>query len=280
MLTNSTVLRAGSLTNGPWGMSSWRLSALAELAGNPILNVGDALPQEAARPLVEVASGVALVQVEGVVRKGPPLFGGESTDLSAVADSIDAVARQPQLRGLILAIDSPGGGIQGVQHLADVVRRIGRRIPVRAWAEGAMLGAAYWVGCAVGRGNLFVGSETTRVGGIGMSAMHVDTSKAAERLGVAYTEIVAGRYKNATSGNVPLSNVGRDVLQQQVDQLYSVFVRDVARSRSYSADDVLASMADGREFMGVDAVRSGLVDGVVALEKLIADLRDRRGSTR
>jgi ClpP class serine protease len=65
------------------------------------------------------------------------------------------------------------------------------------------------------------------------------------------------------------------VLQDRADQIYSVFVGDVARQRGTSVEKVLSDMADGRVFIGQQAIDAGLADGVSTLDDLVAEVADR-----
>jgi ClpP class serine protease len=65
-------------------------------------------------------------------------------------------------------------------------------------------------------------------------------------------------------------------MQEQVDYTYSLFVQAVADQRGVAVEQVLSDMADGRIFLGQQAIDAGLVDGVATLDGLIASLnRDR-----
>jgi len=96
---------------------------------------------------------------------------------------------------------------------------------------------------------------------------------------VTVTEITAGKYKRIASEHAPLSEEGRQTIQDQVDAIYSVFVDAVAKNRGVSADSVLKNMADGRMFIGKQAVQAGLVDGIATMDQVIADRSKHLGST-
>ena len=103
-------------------------------------------------------------------------------------------------------------------------------------------------------------------------------SKAQAAAGVKTTEIFAGQYKRIASNYAPLSKEGRQTMQDQVDYTYSLFVGAVAKHRGVSTDVVLQDMADGRIFIGQQAIDAGLVDGVSTLELLVAQLNASRAS--
>jgi hypothetical protein len=98
---------------------------------------------------------------------------------------------------------------------------------------------------------------------------HRDVSAAEAQVGVRTTEITSGKYKRIDSNFAPLTEEGRAYIQNRIDAIYTVFVDDVARNRGVSLDVVLQDMADGRVFVGVDAISNGLVDGVATWEDVL-----------
>lgn len=240
--------------------------------------------QRLGRPLVnepqrryEIVDGVAVIPVEGVMAKRMNLFsqisGGVSTEMAA--RDIRAAAADPAVHSIIEMYDSPGGAAEGLQLMIDAAseaRRNGKRVV--SLASGTMASGAYWTGSAAEK--VYIADSITQVGSIGVVATHRDTSGAQAQTGVRLTDVVAGKYKRIASSNGPLTDEGRQSLQEMVDYLYSVFVAAVASHRGMTAERVLADMADGRVFIGEQAIAAGLVDGMSTLDQLVAQLNRER----
>ena len=224
-----------------------------------------------------IQDGVAILSLEGVIAKRANLFmeisGGVSTQLAE--RDLKAALADPAVHSIILAIDSPGGTVDGTITLANIVA--GAEKPVATLASGTMASAAYWIGSAASAG-VYITDATTNVGSIGVVATHTDVSKAQATQGIKTTEIAAGKYKRIASQFEPLTKEGRQTIQDQVDHIYGLFVDAVAAHRGVSADTVLQDMADGRIFIGQQALDAGLVDGVSTLDALVAQLNERRNS--
>lgn len=224
-----------------------------------------------------VHGGVAVLPLDGVFAKKMNMMtqisGGISMEIAA-QDFRHAMA-DPAVHSIVLAIDSPGGSVDGTQALASTIRDARGQKQVVAYADGMMASAAYWVGSAADE--IVIGADTAQIGSIGVVATHVDVSGAETQRGVRTTEIVAGKYKRIASQYGALTEDGRSAMQDQVDYIYSIFVADVARHRGVSEEKVLAQMADGRIFIGRQAEAAGLVDRVSTLDQLIADLNQRGG---
>jgi signal peptide peptidase SppA len=267
--------------NSPWAIQPSKLMEIqgiyaTHLRGDKI----DIKGVEAAlgRPLnnqpmgYSVTDGVAVLPINGVISKRMNLMqqisGGTSSEL--VASDLKAAMNDPAVKAIILQIDSPGGTVDGTETLGNLVRQANAVKPVVAFADGMMASAAYWIGSAAS--SIYISDSVAQIGSIGVVATHQDISAAEATRGVKTTEITAGKFKRAASQFGALTETGKQTIQDQVDTIYSVFVQAVATNRGVSVDTVLENMADGRVFIGQQAIDAGLVDGVSTLDALIAKL--------
>lgn len=219
-----------------------------------------------------IDQGVAILPVEGVIAKRANMFmeisGGVSTEL--LGRDLQAALQDPQVHSVVLAIDSPGGTVDGTQALGSLVRSGREQKPIVTLASGLMASAAYWIGSAASA--VYIADTTTVSGSIGVVQSHTDYSKARAERGITVTEITAGKYKRIASENAPLTKEGRAHLQAEVDYYYSLFVDAIAAHRGVTVEAVLAQMADGRTFIGQQGIDAGLVDGIQTLPQVIAAL--------
>lgn len=273
------------IVNAPWAIEPAKLHEIQAIYATHLrgekIDVA-AVEQRLGRPLnnepkrYDVIDGVAVLPIEGVIAKRANLFsqisGGCSTQL--VERDLQDALNDPAVHSIILSIDSPGGTVDGTQTLANAVRAAGENKPTVTLASGMMASAAYWIGSAAQA--VYIADATTNVGSIGVVAKHVDVSKAEEQSGYKTTEIYAGRFKRIASQYGPLSDDGRQSIQDAVDYTYSLFVEAVASHRGVSTQKVLSDMADGRVFIGQQAIDAGLVDGVSTLAALVQQLNDTR----
>lgn len=246
------------------------IAAIEARLGRPLAN------EHQAATSYNIVDGVAIIPIEGIVAKRMNLFsqvsGGVSTEL--VSRDLQAALADPAVHSIVLSIDSPGGTVPGVQTLAAEIKAARAVKPIVSHANGTMASGAYWFGAAAQA--VYIEDRTTIVGSIGVATAHKDVSVAEAQAGVKTTEITAGKYKRVASQYAPLSEEGRQTIQDHVDHIYKVFVDDVAAARGVTVDKVLQNMADGRDFIGQQAVDAGLVDGVMPLTALIAKLNADR----
>lgn len=278
------------MVNAPWAVMPDTLREIqsiyvARMSGN----ARDLLDVEAAlgRPLdnhhknYEVIDGVAVIPIHGVVAKRANLFsaisGGVSTEL--VARDLQTALDDNQVASILLDVDSPGGSVDGLPELANLIFESRSKKKIVALANGTMASAAYWIGSAASE--VYASSETTAVGSIGVVATHVDVSAEQANKGVKTTEIYAGKFKRIATQYESLTEDGKASIQAQVDYLYSVFVGAVAKHHSMSTDAVLENMADGRIFIGQQSVDAGLVKSIKTKDEIIGMLTaNSTGATR
>ncbi len=219
-----------------------------------------------------VQDGVAIISLQGVI--GPKanlmmdISGGASAQM--VRNEILTALADPKVKSGILYTDSPGGNVLGIAEGAQAWAEFAREKPAVTFSDGTIASAAYWWGSAAPR--LYISGPMVNVGSIGARTEHVDTSMRDAASGVKRTIIKAGRYKAAGDG--PLDPKTLEYRQAQVDYLYTLFVDAVAANRGASVEQVLEDMADGRVFVGQQAIDAGLVDGFSSLEELVAQMAD------
>ncbi len=220
------------------------------------------------RPLYSVNEGVAVIPVSGPIMKKDSflawLFGGTSYEYIRAAFS--AAITNDEVDSIILRIDSPGGVVSGVEETGDLIFEGRNQKPVIAYNEGQMMSAAYWLGSAA---DVIYSSKTAGAGSIGVLMIHEDWSRYNERVGIKVSYLTAGKYKALGNPDEPLTEIAREKFQAELDFLYSIFVNTVARNRDSEESAVLADMADGKIFIGQQAVDAGLVDGIANFNEVV-----------
>lgn len=276
-------MRLIDVITAPWAIVPDRLEVITDIYDHHLrrekidlaaveASIGSPLNNEAKG--YQVQDGVAVIAIDGVIAKRMNLFtrisGGTSSQL--IQSDFAAAMADRTVEAIVLAVDSPGGAVDGTPELAQAIHAARGQKPILACTDGMMCSAAYWIGAAAD--SVYISSDVAMVGSIGVVAQHVDVSKAEEKMGVKTTEITAGKYKRISSQYAPLSEEGRANIQDAIDHVYSVFVDDVAKFRGVSTGGVLEGMADGRVFHGRQAVDAGLVDGVATMAETVAMARN------
>jgi signal peptide peptidase SppA len=266
------------LITAPWAIAPEKLREIqaiysTHLRGDKI-DI-DAIEARLGRPLANeqqdyqiMPGGVAVLTLEGVMAPKANLFmrisGGVSTQIAT--KQIESAIVDPRVTAIVLSIDSPGGSVFGTPELGATVRELSNIKPIVTVSEATLASAAYWIASASNA--IYISGPTVQVGSIGVATSHSYDPKAAGTT----TEITAGKYKRMASDKAPLSAEGLAYMQSHVDHLYSVFVDAVAAYRGTTPDAVLEHMADGRIFIGQQAIDAGLVDGFSTVDAMVEQL--------
>lgn len=208
------------------------------------------------KPLYECVDGVAIIPVEGVISRhawyGASLHDTQDALIMALAD--------PTVRAVLLSVYSPGGSACGVKELSDAIFAARSVKPCAAWVDGLCASAAYWLASATG--TIYAGPSST-VGSIGVVLRHLDQSGLNSQRGLSYTYVAAGSYKAVGNPDSTLSDRDKDVLQNRVNALYDIFCSDVSQHMGL-APEKSELWADGKDFLGTEALSLGLVTALVS----------------
>ncbi len=186
---------------------------------------------------------------------------GSTDGADAALRAIRRATADPAVRGLLLELDSGGGGLTASDILFDALLRFKQASPGRAVV--AHLGnlaasGAYYV--ALGADQILA-HPTTITGSIGVLLSSFNARELAARLGIRDVTIKSGENKDLLNPLGELSEEQRILLQDVVDQMHARFVAKVVERRpAFSAEQL--PLLDGRIFLAARALELGLIDGL------------------
>ena len=229
---------------------------------------------------VWVRDGVAIIPLFGVIAKRMNMFmyfsGGVSTEILA-ADFIKALESK-QVEAILLNTDTPGGTVDGTKAVADIIYQARGKKPIICFANGQMTSGGTWIGTAADE---IVAEETAVLGSIGVISIHEEYSEADKKEGVKRTVITAGKYKGIANSYEPLTSEGKQYVQERLDYLYGIFGAEVATHRGIEKEKVFKDMAEGKIFIGKQALDIGLIDKIGSFDDAfnLAKLRASENKT-
>ena len=221
--------------------------------------------------------GVATVDIVGQILKGDSSFGGTSSVRTRRA--VREAAADPDVRGIMLNIDSPGGSVAGIQAAGDAIFEARKLKPVHAHGEDLVASAAYWFASQADR---ISASPMTEVGSIGTVAMVADSSKLHEDAGIKVHIVSTGEMKGAFAPGTEVTDDQLQWLQERVEAINEFFLIAIKRGRGMSMADV-RKLATGEDWLAAAALERGLIDSVETQDEARDNLRreiKRRGSAR
>lgn len=217
--------------------------------------------------------GVAIIPVRGVLFQGAWSCSW-ATGYDWIRRGFVAALSDPEVRAIVLDIDSPGGEVAGCFDLADTIHAARGVKPIAAILSESAYSAAYALASAVDPGRLSV-PRTGGAGSIGVIWMHVDWSTALTGAGIKVTFVTYGDRKADGHPEIPLSKEARERFQADVDMMGDLFVATVARNRNLAPQKVRDTQA--ATFLGQKGVDLGLADVVLAPDAAFQSLLDELG---
>ena len=262
------------ITGDPWAITETALHTILEIASRENERP-EAVAAKLGRDLqntyqVTEREGVAILPITGPLFRYANLFtkvsGASSYEL--IARDFTAALETPQIKAIILDIDSPGGEVNGVSELSNMIFDGRGKKPIIAYASGDTASGAYWIASAADE---IVVSDTAALGSIGVVAIYRGKSaKGSQTQSTDEIEIVSSQSPHKRLD--PATDEGRARLQSRIDNMAEVFIEAIARNRRTTAQEVKAHFGRGDVLIGAQAVQVGLADRIGSLEKLIAEL--------
>lgn len=221
------------------------------------------------RSIRNAPGGVAVVALHGVMaqRRLPGASTGGGVSSEQVGREIDRAAADPNVKAIILHVDSPGGSVAGTRELASRVSAARAVKPVIAQIDSLAASAAYWV---ASQATEVVSTPGGVAGSIGVIAVHEDISGMLEQRGVKNTIVSAGKYKAEGHPFGPLDDEARAHFQERVDASYRDFLSAVASGRGTTTKLVEANYGQGRVLGASQALGAGMIDRIETFDETLA----------
>lgn len=202
---------------------------------------------------------LAVVKVHGTIvdRRGPSLPGADTAVRDEVVDDLRHALSDDRIGGVVLHVDSRGGSVTASDAIYGAVRRLSESKPVVAVLADAAASGGYYVACGASR---ILCHPWTLTGSIGVFMLFPTWPELMRRAGVGQDVIRTLEHANLLDPFNGLDESGRQHLQGQVESLYDLFLEVVSQARHRSRDEIDA-VAQGRVWLGQDALKAGLVDG-------------------
>jgi protease-4 len=238
---------------------------LAEYAGVTPQSVG-----------FEPVATFAIVHGVGAVVVGEGTYSGASPVMASdtVAEALRDAAKDPEVKALVLRIDSPGGSPLASDLIWQAIRDVrAAGKPVVASLSDVAASGGYYVASAA---DAIVSQPQTLTGSIGVFVIRPVLAGLMEKLGVGVESITRGARADLLLSTRPLSAETRAVLREDVQHTYERFLARVAEGRGLERAEVDA-VARGRVWTGEQALEVGLVDRLGGIPEAVVAAKEKVG---
>ncbi|HIG8794775.1 TPA: S49 family peptidase [Raoultella terrigena] len=242
----------------------------AEQMAEPLMLFGDdeAVPRPARS--YQVTNGIAVLPVAGTLvsktRSLQPYSG--MTGYNGVIARLQQAISDPEVDGILLDMDTPGGMVAGAFDCADIIARARDIKPVWALANDMNCSAGQLIASAASRRLV---TQTARTGSIGVMMAHSNYGQVLKAQGIEVTLIYSGDHKVDGNPYEKLPKDVRDAFQSRIDATRQMFAEKVADYTGVSVRAVLDTEA--AVFSGQESIEYGLADELVNSTDAIGVMR-------
>lgn len=224
---------------------------------------------------------IAVIYVEGVITATTSsgiLSESSGYNHQFTLDSIDLAMNNDNNKGLMIYVNSPGGGVYESDELylkiKDYQKTTGR--PVYTYMGPMAASGGYYISAPSDK---IIANRNCWTGSIGVTmGTYYDISGLLKKYGVKSVTITAGKNKAMGSYTDPMTPEQLAILQSLVDEAYDQFVTIVAEGRGLDKAQVI-KLADGRVYTAKQAKSLGLVDEIGTFDQAIATMQKDQGLT-
>ena len=221
-----------------------------------------------AKPFVMPSDNkIAVVYASGEINQQSSGYGEQEITEKVYVEALREVRADSSIKAVVLRVNSPGGSAQVSDNIWHEVELTKQVKPVVVSMGNYAASGGYYISCPA---SYIIANEFTLTGSIGVFGMTLNIQKLmSNKLGIN-TEVVKTN-KMSDFGNAyrAVTPAEREIVQSEVENIYSTFVSRVSNGRNIPAERV-DSIGQGRVWCGVDALRLHLIDAYGGLTDAIA----------
>ncbi len=250
-------------------MKAWKIVVLLAIFVFIIAQISAYFFNDASKnPIADI---IAIIPIYGIITisgdSNNILSQGGSTSSDVITAFIKKANEDPQIKGIILEINSPGGEVVASEEIAQAVKN--SKKPVVAWIREVGASGAYWIASA---SSVIVADRLSITGSIGVLASYIEFSGLFEKYGLTYQKLTSGELKDIGTPFRSLQDNEREILQKKLDLIQDIFISEVAQNRKLSEQKV-RELATGIFYLGIEAKQNGLIDIIGSKQEAIDQVK-------
>lgn len=210
---------------------------------------------------------ITVIKLEGVISDtGTNSIFKDGTSSSAVLEQIVKATKDPNVKAIVLRINSPGGTVAASQEIYQALMNARKKKPIVITMGDVAASGGYYIASA---GDSIYANPGTLTGSIGVITSYLNFTDLFKKIGVEGVTIKSGLYKDIGNASRHLTEAERKILQELLNNSYNQFISDVAKGRKMEKSKV-SSIAEGLIYTGEQAKKIGLVDTLGDYYKAVA----------
>jgi len=233
-----------------------KLKKVSEISTDEDLNkisISDYISLGKGRILSTASNKIAVIYAQGeiIYGKGDEDYIGQDLIIRALKKA----RNDKKVKAIVLRVNSPGGSALASELIWRELELTKEKLPLVVSMGNLAASGGYYISCNADR---IFAEPTTITGSIGVFGILPNFSKLAKNIGINAEQVSTNTGANYSVFE-PMTNEFRLVTAEGVENVYKIFLERVAKGRSMSIQAV-DSIAQGRVWSGVEALKNGLVD--------------------
>lgn len=201
------------------------------------------------------------------------LFGGGEYNHEAFLKQLDKVKDDDTVDGMLLTVNSPGGGTYPSDEIYQKIKQIKKADKkVYVQMEDMAASGGYYISAPADK--IYAGPQSM-TGSIGVIMSNIDYSDLQKKLGIKENVIKSGDHKDILSSSRHMTKEEKQIMQSVIDDSFDRFV-DVVKDGRHMSESKVRHLADGRVYSAQQAKDNGLIDEIgykqTALKALSKDI--------
>ncbi|HHO75945.1 MAG TPA: signal peptide peptidase SppA [Deltaproteobacteria bacterium] len=213
---------------------------------------------------------VLVIEILGVIRTtaSRDILTPKQGTLERIDAVIEKASRDKNIKGIILRIDSPGGGYTASDLVYKKIESFKNTqgVPVVACITDSGTSGAYMVALSADH---IVALPSAVVGNVGVILPSISLEGLMEKLGIDNQTITSGKFKDTGNPLRDMSEEDRDILTDIVMEFQRNFLQRVTEKRPVTEED-LAIISDGRVMTSTVGMKYHVIDEVGYFEEALA----------
>lgn len=224
------------------------------------------------KDVITTGNKIAVMELEGLIASSyENRFFAQEANAANLLKTLKSAELDPNIRGIIIKINSPGGTVAMSQNIYNQIIKIRKEKPVIAVFDDVAASGGYYIASAADR---IIAQDGTLTGSIGVIFSFMDYHNLlTEKLNINPVVIKSGKYKDIGSGAREMTAEEKTLMQDIINDSYQQFLEAITKGRINRTDkystaktnlspETLKQYADGRVFTGRQAQKLGFVDAV------------------
>ena len=227
--------------------------------------------------MMQADKKIAVIYASGEINTQSSGYGEQEITEKPYVKVLREVRADSSIKAVVLRVNSPGGSAQVSDNIWHEVELTKQVKPVVVSMGDYAASGGYYISCPA---SYIMAGEYTLTGSIGVFGLGLNLQKLmSNRLGLNVETVKTNKISDIGSAYRPMTTAEREIMQGEVEKIYSTFVSRVSTGRNLSTE-LVDSIGQGRVWCGVDALRLHLIDAYGGLTDAIAKAAEMSGTEK